>query len=391
VDAGEWLVESRAQMDRGEAEWLERLAAFDRDQMWALDGQLSCAGWLVWRTRMARSTAFEKLKVAHELGRRPIVADAFRAGALSYSQVRIIMRMNRPDPGVDQALVDLATSGQASIHELEQVVRSYQLYADQERPPTDDDAHRQRDVRILRGDDGTGQVIVTLTELELEEFAATYQAFIDLQYRPQPVDESAAADSEEAGAAAEAPLEEASRRTKLADAFMDLTRTALAHADGGRAAGDDRYLLHLVNQAERPDTTYLDGRPLDPRDAAMIDCDKSTVVHTTSPAGEPLYLGRKTRDWNTAQRRAIAVRDGGRCRFVGCTNRFYDIHHLQEWEQGGPTDIDNGCSQCPRHHRMLHHGYEVQGNPNGALDFYRPDGTYIGSTTPAGARQLTGV
>jgi len=194
-------------MDFGEAEWLERLAGFDRDGLWALDGQLSCATWLVWKARMARSTAYEKLQVAHELQRRPIVAGAFRSGNLSYSQVRILIRMDRPDPEVDQEIVELAASGQATIHDLERLVRSYQLYADQERPP-DDDAYRERDVRILRSDEGTGQLVVTLSDTELEEAAATIQAFLDLQYRPQAVDESAAADSE-------APLEEASRRAKL--------------------------------------------------------------------------------------------------------------------------------------------------------------------------------
>lgn len=63
--------------------WLERLAQFDRDQLWALDGHLGCANWLVWRTNMARSTAFEKLRVAHELARRPVIAQAFHCGELS--------------------------------------------------------------------------------------------------------------------------------------------------------------------------------------------------------------------------------------------------------------------------------------------------------------------
>src|SRR5215472_14943514 len=124
MDTGEWLIEQRARMDRGEAEWLERLAQFDRDGLWALDGQFNCVNWLVWRTNMARSTAFDKLRVAHELGRRPIVADAFRRGLLSYSATRAITRLDRPDPGVDAALVELAQSGQASILDLERVVRS---------------------------------------------------------------------------------------------------------------------------------------------------------------------------------------------------------------------------------------------------------------------------
>jgi hypothetical protein len=74
---------------------------------------------------MARSTAFEELRVAHQLARRPSVADAFRHGRLSYSAVRAITRMDRPAPEVDEALVELAASGQASILDIEKVVRSY--------------------------------------------------------------------------------------------------------------------------------------------------------------------------------------------------------------------------------------------------------------------------
>ena len=106
---------------------------------------------------------------------------------------------------------------------------------------------------------------------------------------------------------------------------MDLVRTALEHADGGRAAGDDRYMVHLVSRDGGRSLSHLDGTPLHPGDAAMITCDTSTVTHTVSDEGEPLHLGRKTRDWSTAQRRAITVRDGGQCRFVGC--HFTALRH----------------------------------------------------------------
>jgi Domain of unknown function (DUF222) len=216
VDVGQWLIEHRAEMDRAEARWLEQLARFDRDGLWALDGQLSCVGWLVWRTNMARSTAFEKLRVAHELKRRPIVAEAFRQGRVSYSAVRAITRIDRPDPDVDEALVELAGSGQASIVDLERVVRSYRLYADQDR-----------------------------------------------HYRPQAVQESSAGDNPgQEGPGEEAPIDEASRAAQQADAFMDLVRTALAHADGGRASGDDRYVVHVVTRDGGRSFSQLDGTPL---------------------------------------------------------------------------------------------------------------------------------
>ena len=82
MDVGQWLIEQRTEMDRAEARWLKQLAQFDRDGLWALDGQFSCATWLVGRANMARPPAFEKLRVAHELARRPIVAAAFAQGRL---------------------------------------------------------------------------------------------------------------------------------------------------------------------------------------------------------------------------------------------------------------------------------------------------------------------
>ena len=411
VDDAQWLLEHRVRLDRSEAAWLERLAQFDRDGLWALDGQFGCVSWLVWRLNMKRSTAFEKLRVAHELARRPIVADAFRRGQISYSAARAITRMPRPDPEVDEAMVRLAASGEASIIDVERAVRAYMLHVDQDRPSSDEPRF-VRDVKIHRGDDGMGRLTVTLGDVELEEFAAALQAFIDLRYRPQPVAESSPADPARAPnleaaldeapsgpfrfypepqPGGEAPMEQASRAAQKADAFMDLVSSALAAADGGHAAGDDRYLVHVVTRDGGRTFSFIDGVPVHPVDAAVMTCGCSTVSHTVTGAGEPLHLGRKTREWSTAQRRAIAVRDGARCRFPGCGFTHYDIHHMRSWEEGGSTDIANGLAQCRRHHRMLHAGYTVQGSPNGQLDFYRPDGSYVASTHPAESRLLAGV
>lgn len=305
-DPGQWLVEHRADLDRGEAQWLERLAEFDREGLWSLDGHVCCATWLVWRTNMARSTAFEKLRVAHEL-----------AAAL-------------------QAFIDLRYR-QRPVHES----------------PTADPAED--------GDDSPA------------------------------VDQSPAEDSVEGGPGQEAPLEEAGRSARKADALMDMLHTALAAADSGQAAGDDRYMVHLVTRDSGRSFGLLDGTPLHPADAGCVACDCATVTHTVGNDGELLNLGRKTREWNTAQRRAVSVRDGGQCRFPGCSYRYYDVHHMVPWDDGGPTDVANGCCQCRRHHRMLHAGYRIEGDPHGELSFYRPDGTYLGSTYPAAARTLAGV
>ena len=312
VDVGQWLIEHRAEMDRAEAVWLERLAEFDRDGLWAVDGQLSCAGWLVWRTNMARSTAFEKLRVAHELERRPVVAEAFRQGRLSYSAVRAMTRLDRPDPDVDEALVELAQSGQASILDLERVVRSYGLYADQERPPPDD-ADRARDVKILRGDDGTGQVVVTLGDLEAR---GVRRRLPSVPGSPLPAPGCGRVFSRGHAPTRRRPSTSPAVRPRRPTPSWTWCARPWQHADGGRAAGDDRYLVHVVTRDGGRRISQLDGTPLHPADAAMI-----TLRHQhrdphrhrrrrTAPPGpqDPAMEHRPAPGHHRSRRRAMPIR-----------------------------------------------------------------------------------
>ncbi|MGH9093883.1 MAG: DUF222 domain-containing protein [Acidimicrobiales bacterium] len=170
-------------------------------------------------------------------------------------------------------------------------------------------------------------------------------------------------------------------RARRADAVMDLVRVALAHAAGGHATGADRYLVHIIVGDRH--AQLADGTPLDAATAEQVACDTSTVTHLIGPHGQPLALGRKTREWSTAQRRAALVRDGGHCRFPGCQRTIADLHHQHHWNHGGPPDLDNAFLACPHHHTLLHHGYGAEGDPNTRLTFTRPDGSTLGTTTPA--------
>jgi hypothetical protein len=59
-----------------------------------------------------------------------------------------------------------------------------------------------------------------------------------------------------------------------------------------------------------------------------------------------------------------------------------DIHHVQPWDDGGRTDIDNAILCRPRHHHLLHDGFRATGNANQAVSFTRPDRTTIAATSP---------
>jgi hypothetical protein len=93
--------------------------------------------------------------------------------------------------------------------------------------------------------------------------------------------------------------------------------------------------------------------------------------------GQPIDVGRAHRRFTPKQVRALVVRDGG-CVFPGCdrTPRWCDAHHLKPWEDHGPTDLDNGCLLCRRHHTLVHHnGWTLARDPiTGTVTATAPDG-----------------
>jgi len=58
--------------------------------------------------------------------------------------------------------------------------------------------------------------------------------------------------------------------------------------------------------------------------------------------GRALWLGRTKRIASADQRIVLHARDRG-CSYPDCDMPGYltEVHHVQDWAQGGPTDIDN--------------------------------------------------
>lgn len=83
--------------------------------------------------------------------------------------------------------------------------------------------------------------------------------------------------------------------------------------------------------------------------------------------GEILDWGREKRLFTTAQRLALAERDGG-CAMCGLPPSMTKAHHLAWWRRDtGPTDLSNGvllCETC--HHRIHDNGWEIRIEGTGA-------------------------
>lgn len=68
----------------------------------------------------------------------------------------------------------------------------------------------------------------------------------------------------------------------------------------------------------------------------------------------PLYLGRSKRVASADQRIVLHAKDRG-CTAPGCTVPGYlcEVHHVEEWNTGGFTNIDNLTFACSPHHRLI--------------------------------------
>ena len=93
--------------------------------------------------------------------------------------------------------------------------------------------------------------------------------------------------------------------------------------------------------------------PVPPSVIGQLSPDTALAGMIFGGDGRPLWLGRGRRLASAAQHLAVAVRDRG-CVDCGAPMHRCEIHHIREWENGGPTDIDNLAALCGPHHRQHH-------------------------------------
>jgi hypothetical protein len=144
-------------------------------------------------------------------------------------------------------------------------------------------------------------------------------------------------------------------------------------------------LVDLVAQHQRRDPSdksvadrYRVAVVVRPDEYPMAACDSDLYRVVINAAGEVLDIGRTSREWTMAIRRAITLRDGG-CVFPGCDRppSWCDVHHCWDWDHGGPTCQDNGALLCRRHHTFIHkmQWRIVIPTARGRPQVHKPDGT----------------
>ncbi|MDV6260786.1 HNH endonuclease signature motif containing protein [Rhodococcoides yunnanense] len=90
------------------------------------------------------------------------------------------------------------------------------------------------------------------------------------------------------------------------------------------------------------------------RDAIRMASHAHHYLTIFDDDGRALYLGRSKRIASADQRIVLIARDRG-CSFPSCTRpaTWCQAHHLDDWVEGGPTDIDSLTFGCDMHHALV--------------------------------------
>jgi hypothetical protein len=364
---GDEIAELSAHLDAATARLLDLIREFDAREGWS-NGFRSCADWLSWRVGLDKGAARERVRVARALGALPRLAQALAGGEISYSKVRALTRVATPE--TEERLLGVARAGTA-VH-VERIVRGWRHMDRKAEMQEGARQHKSRALHVSHDDDG---MVVIRGRLAPEVGALLLRA---LEAARETLYQQGRAEGRPRDPAHDVPTMEQQR----ADALALLAETAFQGIDPG-APGERYQVVVHVDAAVLADSDQVgqsvleDGVRVPAGTSQRLACDASRVVMRHDTDGRVVEVGARTRTIPPALRRALQHRDHG-CRFPGCGLRVGEGHHVRHWAAGGPTTLSNLALLRRRHHRAVHEeGYQVARQPDGALEFRRPDGRVL--------------
>ncbi len=179
------------------------------------------------------------------------------------------------------------------------------------------------------------------------------------------------------------------------DALTSIAKESLGH-DTGRLAGTAVTMcvtMTLESLISGIGVAHIEGidEPVTASTARRLAADAAIIPIVLGSDSEPLDVGHTSRLFTEAQRRALAIRDGG-CIWTNCMAPpgWCEVAHLQPWSHAGPTDLANGALMCAFHHRRFDNdGWNLE--MRGGTPWLIPPAWVDASRTPRRAGRLPRV
>lgn len=349
------------------------------DEVGEESGARDAAAWVAAATRADPEAVRRDVQLAKALERRPLVAAGMRAGAVSAAQARAITA------GVDALPTTIGANvlrdaeatlvGHAADFRPRELGRLARRILDVVAPEVaeeelarrlEDEEREARERESLRyrdNPDGTSDIWWRCPTTIRKRLWAYLQAMTSPRKEGRRAPKDARPPRRRAYAAALATLLEQVDSSGLPAHGGDATTLLVTMTLG-----------QLQAELARAGILTPDGvDDISAEQARRLACSAGIVPVVLGSRGEVLDLGRRSRLFSAAQRRAIRLRDQ-RCRAEGCDApaAWCEVHHRQPWAQGGRTDLADGVSFCSHHHHRVHdHRYEATWLPSGDVRFHR--------------------
>ena len=303
-------------------------------------GYSSPTAFLIDQLRISAGHAKQVVSRANASETAPVTFSAWADGRLSTDQTRHLFQLAEAVPDVfseaEETLVGIVEP--LSVRETARVLEYWRQSID---GPGDLDPEielARRGLSVSKTMGGMGRVDGWLTPTAREAFESLLDAFM-----PPP-----------------RPDDSRTPRQRRHDALEDLSRAWLDHGDAPVAGGDKPHISVITDIPALQGIAgglheTLNGDILDVDTIRRLACDCSVSRIVLGPDSEVLDIGRKTRVWTAAQRRAIIARDR-HCTWPDCEVRpeWCDIHHIDHWADGGHTSVEKGKLYCRFHHTREH-------------------------------------
>lgn len=355
------LLDRWTEISQATYRFLALLREFDFRQGWKAYGCTDCAQWMDFKLKVSRKTALEKVRVARALWFVPQIDAAFKAGELSYSQVRALTRV--ADPENEAALLERArTSTAGDLEKYCQRLRQGDAQVGDHLARTQ---HHSRSLMLFAE---SGELSAKLPPNELAVVQQAIETLVDTL--PEDPDRDYFA--------------------SRADALVEMARLVLTKRNPNDGSADSeskstpqpgsyQVMVHV-------DATALSGQGGEadyPLPTIKKLCCAGEVTAIVKEGETVLNVGRKHRLVPPKLKQALAARDR-HCQFPGCHHtQFLDAHHIKHWCDGGETNLGNLVLLCSHHHTLMHEGGFSLKERNKKFYFARPDGRPVESPSSA--------
>lgn len=354
------------------------------------------ATWLAHETRVRRTDASADLKLAVALDRDLLVlAAAVREARVNIAQAKVIAAAIEQIPTrvgqetiakAEAMLVQLAAEHDPS--ELAKLGRwilelvDPQRFEDEERrklAEAEKHAAEKQRLRMRAIGDGLTRISGVVPDAVAARLSTYLHAFTNPRLSDGAVRQSAeekdAKEKNAFGLVVNHPR-------RLAEAFGQLLETldpSRLPVHGGDATNVTVTIGFEALKTGLGVATLDNGVPGDGHDritaaqARRLACNATIIPAVLGADSEVLDVGRASRLFTKAQRRALLLRDET-CRTEGCSipGTWTEAHHLIPWSHGGDTNLDNALLLCSRHHHRAHDDtYDMTRLASGDYRFHR--------------------